>query len=598
MKKYYFLIIVTLILGLVLAGCSLLTNVGQVPATNQSGINYLTKGGPTVDEAESFPLYAGQDWLVGEVLVWNDDNQVCVKYRLFDGTGEDPDDVVGDGWGLTETHLAIGKSLEDIPTNKAGNPKVGNFPFRNEKLGGVAEDGPYCIDFGKEEGELDVECDDELVIAAHAVIEKEDCIPGDSGTDTYVSDTTTMVTEGNVVSAVYPYAAVPTDAGPHYGANTWINATGTGSWVPAPTWIWESNPVVHPILGDIVWFEKTFNVTGTPTAGELKIAVDNGYAVWLNGKFVGSDNLFLFAGADDNYDTTMLGDLKQAYVDTTTWQTVGIFNLTPYLQTGTNTLKILGANEYMNPDDGGQPVGTVLFNPGGMAFQFTVDWEVPEVCTTYDETAWGAVSEGEIEIVEGKSWATYFEYVIGCANCPCITSTNNITEIDGLDDVSPDAYLSDLPVIFSEYAGSDHGGFNLDIVGKTVQIPTSATVESGVPVCSYYVHFDNGGVSSKVAEGYITFDKPVIGLIVAGTYNTNDIFNKAGIYTMYDVNSKFNTGIAYPVQGEAAGLEIYYTNLEDARSQDNVWVVDDTVYFKLSIHDRHDAFRIIVEPEY
>ena len=43
MKKYYFLIILTVILGLVLTGC-LLSNVGQVPTTPQSGIAYLTKG--------------------------------------------------------------------------------------------------------------------------------------------------------------------------------------------------------------------------------------------------------------------------------------------------------------------------------------------------------------------------------------------------------------------------------------------------------------------------------------------------------------------------------------------------------------------------
>ena len=43
MKKYYFLIIVALILGLVLTGC-LLSNVGQVPTSEQSGIAYLTKG--------------------------------------------------------------------------------------------------------------------------------------------------------------------------------------------------------------------------------------------------------------------------------------------------------------------------------------------------------------------------------------------------------------------------------------------------------------------------------------------------------------------------------------------------------------------------
>jgi len=43
MKKLSYLIVLTLILGLVLTGC-LLSNVGQVPATDQSGITNLTKG--------------------------------------------------------------------------------------------------------------------------------------------------------------------------------------------------------------------------------------------------------------------------------------------------------------------------------------------------------------------------------------------------------------------------------------------------------------------------------------------------------------------------------------------------------------------------
>ena len=46
MKKLYYLIVLTLILGLVLTGC-LLSNVGQVPTSEQSGITYLTKGLPS-----------------------------------------------------------------------------------------------------------------------------------------------------------------------------------------------------------------------------------------------------------------------------------------------------------------------------------------------------------------------------------------------------------------------------------------------------------------------------------------------------------------------------------------------------------------------
>ena len=47
MKKLSYLIILALILGLVLTGCSLLSNVGQVPTSGQSGITYLTKGFPS-----------------------------------------------------------------------------------------------------------------------------------------------------------------------------------------------------------------------------------------------------------------------------------------------------------------------------------------------------------------------------------------------------------------------------------------------------------------------------------------------------------------------------------------------------------------------
>jgi len=49
MKKLYYLIILTVILGLVLTGCTLLSNIGQAPATEQSGITYLTKALPLAD---------------------------------------------------------------------------------------------------------------------------------------------------------------------------------------------------------------------------------------------------------------------------------------------------------------------------------------------------------------------------------------------------------------------------------------------------------------------------------------------------------------------------------------------------------------------
>jgi len=61
MKKLSYLIALTLILGLVLTGC-LLSNVGQVPATEQSGISTIVKSngsGPIIKNYGNVPLSGG-----------------------------------------------------------------------------------------------------------------------------------------------------------------------------------------------------------------------------------------------------------------------------------------------------------------------------------------------------------------------------------------------------------------------------------------------------------------------------------------------------------------------------------------------------------
>ena len=60
MKKLSYLIIIALIFGLVLTGCSLLSSVGQVPATEQSEVSSLTKGDFDFDaECPAAPAVAG-----------------------------------------------------------------------------------------------------------------------------------------------------------------------------------------------------------------------------------------------------------------------------------------------------------------------------------------------------------------------------------------------------------------------------------------------------------------------------------------------------------------------------------------------------------
>ena len=155
MKKSIYLIVLALVLGLVLTGCSLLSNVGQVPTNEQSGIINLTKG-----TSGTITLYAGQDISVGTVTVSNDDTNLYVTYNT---TG---------GWVMTETHLAVATTLPGIPQTKKGNPIPGQFPYKHEDLGYVTSD-PYEIPLV----DLGVGADKTIYIAAHAKVIRpiEDC---------------------------------------------------------------------------------------------------------------------------------------------------------------------------------------------------------------------------------------------------------------------------------------------------------------------------------------------------------------------------------------------------------------------------------------
>ncbi len=94
MKKYYYLIVLALILGLVLTGCSLLSNVGQVPTTNQSGITYLTKGpAPGLvglwhfdGDADDSSVY-GNDGIISGATDAGSANAMFGNALSFDGIG-------------------------------------------------------------------------------------------------------------------------------------------------------------------------------------------------------------------------------------------------------------------------------------------------------------------------------------------------------------------------------------------------------------------------------------------------------------------------------------------------------------------------------
>jgi hypothetical protein len=341
-------------------------------------------------------LFAGQHIDVGTVT-FADDGTVTYATKT--------------GWVLTETHLHVATSLSGIPQTRKGNPKPGKFDYKRYYDPGVTSDsyttGPWS-------------CGQTLYIAAHAVV--EGASSGSLSTITVVSDTTTQVVAGNVsVPAAAVAAWEPYDDAQEPDLSVWDEQTGNVFAGSGADWIWETYRPVDPVGGDIVEFQKTFNIPGTPVSGSLMITCDNGYEAKLNGSLVGSAQLFgnwwIPVVCDDG--TSFLrdpqfdnGTVLLPGVERSEWRSVETIDVTSKLVSGGNNLEITGVNEAMQDgiicgyEDQGFD-GTVEDNPAGLIYKLDITYSTEG--GEGEETAWAAGNG-----FPGNSWATYFECTVQC----------------------------------------------------------------------------------------------------------------------------------------------------------------------------------------
>lgn len=109
----------------------------------------------TCGTGSQVPLLAAKSIEVGSVSIGNDAEHLHITYQIHGGSG----------WGMAETHLDVGHAVEDIPTNGAGNPRLGAFPY------GTAFDPPaHSWTKSIPLDDLDADPGDLLVIAAHAAM--------------------------------------------------------------------------------------------------------------------------------------------------------------------------------------------------------------------------------------------------------------------------------------------------------------------------------------------------------------------------------------------------------------------------------------------
>ena len=100
-------------------------------------------------------LYAGQTINSGSINIYNTRTELCVEYQTTQP------------WYLIETHLHLANSEENIPQNRKGNPKIGNFDYGNNELPNGETDIKYCFNLDNNQHFFDNQC---TYIGAHAVV--------------------------------------------------------------------------------------------------------------------------------------------------------------------------------------------------------------------------------------------------------------------------------------------------------------------------------------------------------------------------------------------------------------------------------------------
>ena len=119
--------------------------IAGTPASEHDACSYSSR-----------PLIAGQHIDVGDVVVTQDGNQVCVSFEITE-----------DGWYLVETHVSVVTNVADFPRNGNNGPAIGHFPLGTSH-NDQARSYEACVTLDN----LGCNADAELFIAAHASVER------------------------------------------------------------------------------------------------------------------------------------------------------------------------------------------------------------------------------------------------------------------------------------------------------------------------------------------------------------------------------------------------------------------------------------------
>lgn len=307
------------------------------------------------------------------MIVGNTADQISVQYVLSA-------DAIAAGWGITEAHLAIGDAIADIPQTKKGNPIPGQFPV-SEAFDPAVESSPVYT-FDREAGWDD---GDELVVAAHAVIAREDCVV--RATAPYgpaeVLDT--------VQGLRYDYTPVRTERSNPQTALTFETAQAESSFYSLGFAEDRGVPPVEDAYLDVRFDTPVLNGAGN----DLRIIEDTWGLPYPEEKCA----VYAKAAADDPWTYLGTANNQTPYdaIHTVSDLDLGALASASYVRVKDVSLRADFASKY--------PSQAATLD--GFDVNAILSIQDNRECTTYSETAWSAGA-----CFPGANWATYSNYVI------------------------------------------------------------------------------------------------------------------------------------------------------------------------------------------
>ena len=314
---------------------------------------------------------------VGDVLVWNDADFLYVKYSL------------DDGWCLTETHLHVTTSLEEIPQTKKGNPIPGHFEYKEEHNGLISFTYEIPMSWG---------IDTKIYIAAHADVKR---IIGFETPN--MDDFSQTLPEQVIMSVQYSYEGAPS----YFPVTTITGDPLTGEY---EGWCVDTD---NTISQGVDYTANVFSSYEMLLDGLVEYPENLDLVNWIiNQDYVGKDSTCcgVYTYGDVQRAIWTLIEDEQSDAGLGLWSECRVDEV----------LSAADANgEGFVPGCGDLVV--VIIVPFGeyIDSQQIIIAQVSFIdvgleCTLIygqSETAWGAHEYG-IEGFPGKNWATYFTYTI------------------------------------------------------------------------------------------------------------------------------------------------------------------------------------------